>query len=365
MSFKNQTDFSHKQPEKIGILICNLGSPAAPTRSALRRYLKQFLSDPRVVEFPRALWWLVLNGIILNFRPQRSAKAYASVWQDDGAPLLSISAKQADKLRATFEREHPGQIELAWAMRYGQPSIESALDTLCDSGVTRLIVLPLYPQYSASTTASTFDALAEDFRARRYLPELRFVNSYHDKTEYIEALAQSVESHWQTHGRADKLIFSYHGIPLRYLHKGDPYHCHCLKTSRLLQQRLGLNDEECMTAFQSRFGREAWLKPYTDHSIEALAKQGVKSLQVVCPGFSADCLETIEEIDVENRDIFLNSGGERFEYIPALNDNDNHIDALYTLTKNKIEDWLKADTDQKDLEQRHARFEKCPHNRAS
>ncbi|MDP2562326.1 ferrochelatase [Psychrobium sp. 1_MG-2023] len=339
MKYIGKTNFQHSQQQKVGVLLTNLGTPKEPTRKALRVYLKEFLSDPRVVEAPRLLWWMVLNFVILTIRPSRSAKAYQTVWTEQGSPLLLHTKAQTEKVRAQLVETYGDNVVVEFAMRYGQPSISDTLDRMLEQGVTKLVVLPLYPQYSATTTASTFDAIAADFTKRRAIPELRFISHYHDKSAYIEALAQKVEQYWQEHGRADKLILSYHGIPKRYLMQGDPYHCECYKTSRLLGERLGLSSEEYQTTFQSRFGREEWLKPYTDHTLQALPQQGVKSIQVICPGFSADCLETIEEIGIENRDYFLEAGGERFEYIEALNSDDNHIDALVSIVEENLHGW--------------------------
>ena len=232
MKYKNN-QFSHDLPEKVGVLITNLGTPNAPTAKALKPYLKEFLSDPRVVEFPRLIWWLILNGIILNVRPRKSAQAYQTVWTEKGSPLAIHTSAQAEALRAKMHKVYGDDVVVDWAMRYGDPSLTDVLQGMHDQGVRRLIVLPLYPQYSAATNGSTFDALAQDFTHRRWLPELRFINQYHDFSPYIDAVANKVRRHWDEKGRADKLVFSYHGVPLRYLHNGDPYHCYCLKTSRL------------------------------------------------------------------------------------------------------------------------------------
>ena len=346
MKFINTSNFSHdaesSNKTKIGILICNLGTPNAPEASALRPYLKQFLSDPRVVEVPRIIWWCVLNLIILRFRPARAARAYKQVWTDAGSPLACITKAQCEALGKVITEKHGDKVAVEWAMRYGQPSIDSKLQSLMDKGVRKLLVLPLYPQYSATTTASTFDAIADNFKQRRWLPELHFLTGYHQEPAYIIALAESIETHWHEHGKTEKIMFSYHGIPQRYLHNGDPYHCYCLQTTRLVAERLGLEENEYLSCFQSRFGREPWLQPYTDKTLEALAKDGTKSITVLCPGFSADCLETIEEIDEENREIFLEAGGERFDYIPALNDRPSHIHALATLCEKNIKDWLQT-----------------------
>ena len=345
MKYRGSPNFSHAQADKIGVLVTNLGTPQAPSRKALKPYLKQFLSDPRVVEVPRLIWWMVLNLVILNIRPARSAKAYATVWTEDGSPLLVHTRDQADRLRTKLQAEYGEAVVVEFAMRYGEPALDKVIDKMMQQGVRKLLVLPLYPQYCASTTGSTFDALAEDFRQRRWLPELRFINHYHDFDPFIEAMADKIRTHREQHGSADKLIFSYHGIPERYLLNGDPYHCECHKTSRLIAQKLGLDKDAYMTTFQSRFGREEWLKPYTDHTLQGLPEQGVKSVQIVCPGFSADCLETVEEIGEENRDYFLEAGGERYEYIPCLNAEAPHIDALHALIKDNLHGWtLDRDT---------------------
>lgn len=339
MRYINTRDFDHKQADKIGILITNLGTPDEPTPKALKRYLKQFLSDPRVVEVPRVLWWLILNGVILQFRPRRSAKAYASVFTDQGSPLLFHTQAQRDAIALQLQQDGMTDVVVEFAMRYGNPSFDSVLDKLFAQGVRKLLVLPLYPQYSASTSASSFDELARNFMRRRWLPDLRFVSHYPDYPPFIAAAADKIRRHWQQHGRADKLILSYHGIPKRYLLNGDPYHCECYKTSRLIAEQLGLGEDDYLTTFQSRFGREEWLKPYTDDTLKALPAQGVKSVQVFCPGFSADCLETIEEIAEENREYFLHAGGQHYEYISALNAEPQHIDALCQLIKANLQGW--------------------------
>ncbi|NMT63686.1 ferrochelatase [Marinobacter orientalis] len=339
MQYKGTANFRHDHPEKIGVLVTNLGTPDAPTSAALRRYLGEFLWDPRVVEVPRPIWWLILHGIILRIRPSRSAKAYASVWQPGGSPLLTHTASQAEGIRRELQAKYGNNIVVGFAMRYGNPSVSKVLDEMQAQGVRRLLVLPLYPQYSASTSASTFDAIAHDFTRRRWIPDLRFVSHYPDYPPYIEAMANHIRAHWNEHGRSEKLILSYHGVPLKYLEKGDPYHCECHKTSRLLAERLGLSKEDYMTTFQSRFGREEWLQPYTDETLKSLPGKGVKSIDVFCPGFSSDCLETVEEIDEENREYFMEAGGERFSYIPALNATPGHISALAQLIEDNIQGW--------------------------
>ncbi|MDT8427919.1 MAG: ferrochelatase [Pseudomonadales bacterium] len=339
MTFQGSPEFTHQQTDRIGVLITNLGTPDAATPKALRRYLKQFLWDPRVVEIPRPLWWLILHAFILRLRPARSAKAYAEVFTQEGSPLLVHTRKQAKALQAVLEAKGHDQVLVDFAMRYGNPSMNSVLESMFKQGVRKLLVLPLYPQYSASTSASTFDALSADFARRRWLPDLRFISHYHDYPPFLDAAAARIKAHWQQHPRADKLLFSYHGVPLRYLHNGDPYHCECHKTSRLLAERLGLATGDYLTTFQSRFGRAEWLQPYTDATLKSLPGQGVRTVQVFCPGFSADCLETLEEIGVENRDYFLAAGGESYEYISALNDRPEHIDALATLVLDNLQGW--------------------------
>lgn len=339
MKYQSPNNFSHGQVGKIGVLLTNLGTPDAPTPKALRKYLAQFLSDPRVVEVPRLLWKVILHGVILRIRPRRSAHAYSTVWTDQGSPLLWHTQAQTDGVRAELAKRYGDDVVVEFGMRYGNPSIASAIEKLLSQGVRKLVVLPLYPQYSASTSASTFDAISHDFTQRRWLPDFRFISHYHDHPAYIQAVADKIRSHWEQHGKADKLLFSYHGVPRKYLDKGDPYHCECYKTSRLVAENLGLTKDEYITTFQSRFGREEWLKPYTDETMKALPSQGVKALQVVCPGFSADCLETIEEIGEENRDYFLEAGGERFEYIPCLNSDSNHIAALVQILQENLSGW--------------------------
>lgn len=359
MKYKNPHGFSHDQADKIGILVTNLGTPDEPATPALRRYLAEFLGDPRVVEVPRLIWKCILHGVILRIRPPRSAKAYRGVWTEDGSPLAVHTAAQAKALEAHYGAKGD-QYEVAYAMRYGNPSISSVLEEMLQKGVRKLVVLPLYPQYSGSTTGSTFDAIAADFCQRRWLPELRFVNQYCDKPAYIKAIAGSIRQYWQSHERPQKLLFSYHGVPLKYLHNGDPYHCQCLKTTRLIAEELGLTDDQFMTTFQSRFGREPWLQPYTDHTLKALAAGGVEHVQVVCPGFPADCLETIEEIGEENRDYFLEAGGKRFEYIPALNSSDGHIAALVSMIDEQLLGWQVEPPEASVA--RAARAKGCPHN---
>jgi len=335
----SESAFRHDAPPCTGVLLTNLGTPSAPTRAAVRRYLAEFLSDRRVVELPRALWWPVLHGLILRLRPKRAAHAYAKVWTPQGSPLLAISRRQAQALQAALQERFPGPIRVALAMRYGQPSIRAGLEALRDAGARRVLVLPLYPQYSATTTASTFDAVARVLMGWRWLPELRMVTHYHDAPGYIEALARSIRGYWNEHGRGEQLLMSFHGLPRRNLLAGDPYHCECQKTARLLAESLGLGPEEYRVTFQSRFGRLEWLQPYTDATLRELAHQGVNRVDTVCPGFPADCLETLEEMDMQNRDTFLTEGGGEYHYIPALNDGPRHIDFLADLVGAHAANW--------------------------
>lgn len=338
----NKPHFGHDDVDSLGVLVTNLGTPDSQAVRDVRRYLKEFLWDPRVVEVPRPLWWLVLNLVILNTRPRRSAAAYAKVWTAEGSPLLAISRRQAQALQSQLDKQLAAPVKVALAMRYGNPSIAAGLEELRTAGARRILVLPLYPQYSASTTASTFDAVTAELRAWRWLPELRFVNHYHDEPAYIDALAQSVEEYWSANGEPDKLVMSFHGIPKAYFIAGDPYFCECHKTARLLAERLRLPEERWQLTFQSRLGPKEWLQPYTDHTLQALAKDGVKNVQVICPGFSADCLETLEEIAMENREVFLAAGGENYAYIPCLNDQRAHIAMLSGLVAKHVRGWQPA-----------------------
>jgi ferrochelatase len=339
-------DFKHDQSITTGVLITNLGTPDAPTAAALRRYLAEFLWDPRIVDsLPRPIWWLALHGLILRIRPKRSAEAYASVWTDDGSPLLAIAQRQLEALRTELAQRLSGPVVVELGMRYGNPSLASALQKLRAAGARRVLVLPLYPQYSCSTTASTFDAIAEEMKAWRWLPELRFINQYHDETGYIEALAASIREAWAEREQPQKLLFSFHGTPKRFFTEGDPYFCQCQKTARLVAERLGLAEDRWQLTFQSIFGREPWLQPYTIETLRELGGNGVKSVDVVCPGFSADCLETLEEITVENRDAYLEAGGEQFHYIPALNERPDHITALAGLVQKHLAGWPEAEPD--------------------
>lgn len=352
----------HARPERTAVLLVNLGTPDAPTAAALRRYLAEFLWDPRVVEIPRPLWWLILHGVVLRTRPAQSARKYASIWTDAGSPLLVWSRRQAQRLTGQLgEMGH--RVLVRVAMRYGQPSIAAELDALRDDGATRILVLPLYPQYAAATTASTFDAVAAWARQSRRMPEWRFVNQYHDDGGYIDALADSVRRHWQREGRGEKLLMSFHGLPARTLALGDPYHCQCHKTARLLAERLGLKPDDWLVTFQSRLGRAKWLEPYTEPTARRLAAQGVRRLDAICPGFAADNLETLEEVALEVRAAFLQSGGDVFHTIACLNDDDRWIAALAALAERHLQGWPTGSPDPAELErsQQRARAMGAPH----
>ncbi len=338
MTFRTEVPFRHGEAARTAVLVVNLGTPDEPTAPALRRYLREFLSDPRVVEIPRLVWWPILHGIILRTRPARSAAKYATVWTPEGSPLAVWTRRQADALGAKLAADGHGVI-VRHAMRYGQPSVARVMDALRAEGATRVLVLPMYPQYAAATTASVADAVMQWAQQARRQPELRFIGEYHDDAGYIEALALRLQAHWAEHGRADKLVLSFHGVPERSLLMGDPYHCQCHVTARLLAQRLGIARERMVVTFQSRFGKAKWLEPYTEPTLRALAAQGVKSVDVMCPGFVADCLETLEEIAQEAHEAFIEAGGERFAYVPCLNDEPGFIDALAALALRHLQGW--------------------------
>jgi len=338
MAFREEPPFRHGQPATTGVLLVNLGTPDAPTAPALRRYLAEFLSDPRVVEIPRIVWLPLLHGIILRTRPAKSAAKYASIWLPEGSPLAVWTARQA-RLLQTALSEAGHRVLVRPAMRYGEPSIRSVMDGLRADGATRVLVLPLYPQYAAATTASVGDAVMQWSQQARRVPELRFVGEYHDDPGYIGALAAQARAHWAAHGRAERLVLSFHGVPHRSLLMGDPYHCQCLKTARLLGQALEMAPGQMVVTFQSRFGKAKWLEPYTEPTLLALAKQGVRSVDLMCPGFTSDCLETLEEIDQEARAAFLGAGGSNFSYIPCLNDRSEWIAALAAVAERHMLGW--------------------------
>ncbi len=353
--YSAKTAFRHDQEARTGVLLANLGTPDAPTTAALRRYLNEFLSDPRVVEMPRWLWLPILHGVILRTRPTRSARAYRRIWKPDGSPLLSISRRQQTGLAQRLAADGPRAPLVELGMRYGRPSIAEALHRLRDAGVQRLLVFPLYPQYSASTIGSTFDAVAAELRSWRWVPALRMINHYHDHPAYIGALAASIRAYWSDHGRGDRLLFSFHGLPRQYLLQGDPYHCQCQATARLVAESLGLSDEAWLVGFQSRFGPAQWLQPYTDETVRRLGREGVGRLDVVCPGFAADCLETLEEIRLQNAEFFREAGGRELCYIECLNDRPEHLDALHRITRENLHGWTAGPVTGGEARRRRAR----------
>lgn len=337
--YKGTEQPAHNSLPATGILITNLGTPDAPTSKAVRKYLAEFLSDPRVIEISKLIWWPILYGIILTLRPHKSAEAYNKVWTNEGSPLKVISERQVAGLTTRLQQLINGPVVVELAMRYGNPSIRSALERMHAANVRKLLVFPLYPQYSATTTASTFDAVANVLKTWRWIPELRMINHYHDHAGYIAALAESIRLYWAGHGKPDKLLFSFHGLPKKYLVAGDPYFCECHKTARLVATQLQLEADEWTVTFQSRFGPTEWLKPYTGDVLQGWAKSGITNVQLVCPGFSADCLETLEEIQIQYRQIFLEAGGKQFAYIPALNDSAAHLDVLTGIILNHCQGW--------------------------
>ncbi len=339
MSLRPQPAFRHGQAERTALLLVNLGTPDQASAPALRRYLGEFLSDPRVVEIPRLLWWPILHGVILRTRPAKSAAKYKSVWLPQGSPLAVWTQRQAAAVAQKLAAEGHGELIVRHAMRYGNPSLPSVLDAVCAEGATRVLVLPMYPQYAAATTASVGDKVMQWAQATRRVPALRFAGAHHDDAGYIDALAATLQSHWQHHGRGDKLVLSFHGVPRRSLLLGDPYHCQCHKTARLLTQALALPDDDVVVTFQSRFGRARWLEPYTEPTLRALAAQGVGSVDVMCPGFVADCLETLEEIAQEARAAFIEAGGRQFNYVPCLNDSPVWIAALSAIALRHLQGW--------------------------
>lgn len=343
--YRGMSEFEHGRPPRLGVVLVNLGTPEAPTAAALRRYLAEFLSDPRVVEIPRLLWKAILHGIILRLRPKRSARIYAKVWTDQGSPLMTLSQSLTDKIAAELGERLSAPIAVALAMRYGQPAIERVLNELQAQGAERLLVLPLYPQYSSATTGSVADAVFSTLSHWRWVPELRLLGAYHDHPGYIGALADSIRSHWDANGRGEKLLISFHGMPRATLEAGDPYYCHCHKTARLLAERLDLEDTRWEMAFQSRFGAAEWLKPYVAERLAALPGEGVHHLTVVCPGFACDCVETLDEIAMEGREIFLQSGGQRFDYVPALNAETAHVQLQVERILQHASGWPEASAD--------------------
>ncbi len=343
MDKQNCTFGCRGSSDKIGVLIAQLGTPDSPTPSALRRYLRQFLSDRRVIEVNRILWWILLNCIILVTRPRRSAKLYKRVWNKDGSPLLSITKQQAQGVKQRLAGSYSG-IEVAYGMRYGNPSLESALDELIAAGCSKILLFPMYPQYAAATSASTYDAVLPHLLKRRWVPTIRVAEPYYAHPRYIGALAQIINDHLQgLDWKPQRLLLSYHGVPQRYVRNGDPYCCQCVETTEALIPLLKIDRDRVVHTFQSRFGREPWLTPYTDETLEELARDGVKDLAIAAPGFTADCLETIDELGTEGKEEFDEAGGERYSLVPCLNDHDVWLDAMSAIIIEELGSWLNGE----------------------
>lgn len=334
--FLGRTKSIHQTKAKTAILLTNLGTPETPTAKALRTYLREFLSDPRVVEIPRLIWLMILHGIILRIRPKKSAKLYETIWTEEGSPLLVIGKALTNKVNQAISAKYQDEVVVDLAMRYGEPSISKALDNFQQQGVQNIIVLPLYPQYAGPTTGSTFDAVFNSVKTWRWIPSIHFISSYHDHPLYIKALANSVNEHVAQFGKPDKFVLSYHGMPKLFLDQGDPYYCFCHKTTRLLIAELGWQEGDYIMSFQSRFGKAEWLKPYTDETLETLAQQGNKHVAIISPAFSADCLETLEELAHENKETFIEAGGEEYHYIGALNDRDDHCQMVLDIVEQHL-----------------------------
>ena len=350
MTYQNEPTFTHGTPAKTGILLINLGTPDAPTAQAVRPYLKEFLGDPRVVEIPRAIWWLILNGIILNTRPKKSAAKYATIWMPEGSPLRVHTEKQTALLQGYLSQRTKAPYVVDYAMRYGNPSIASVLRKLKEQNCQRILVVPMYPQYAASSSGTAFDIVFAELIKMRNAPALRTIKNFHDHPGYIQALANNISDYWMKNGRPEKLVMSFHGLPQYTLDKGDPYHCECQKTGRLLAEELGLRPGQYTISFQSRFGKAEWLKPYTAATLAELGRQKTKRVDMVCPGFVADCLETLEEIAMEGKEDFQHAGGGEYHYIPCLNERDDWMHALTDLVMDNLHGWL-IEPDKAELEQ--------------
>lgn len=331
--FMAKSQHPDQQNSNVGVLLVNLGTPSAPTARAVSSFLREFLSDSRVVDLSPILWWFILNGVIVPLRSGKVARNYREIWHSEGSPLLVNSLLQRDKLQLLLNQEQKNSFVVELGMTYGQPSISSGLKKLRDQGIRKFLIFPLYPQYTATTTAAVFDAVNRELAMWSWLPELRFVNHYADEPLYINAVVESIQTYWTQHQRGNILLISFHGIPERYFHQGDPYYCYCHKTARLIAEKLGLSEDQWRMVFQSRFGREPWLKPYCDQTLRDLPREGKRNVDIICPGFSADCLETLEEINIRNRAVFTQAGGEVYHYIPALNDSPQHLHALMEIIK--------------------------------
>ena len=355
MRYKTEPSYAHGTVEKTAVLLINLGTPEAPTAAAVKPYLREFLSDSRVVEIPKAVWWLILNGIILNTRPKKSAAKYASVWMPEGSPLKVHTERQATLLQGYLgEKTKGASVVVDYAMRYGNPSIPDVLVRLKAQNCQRILLVPLYPQYAASATATALDAVFGEMQKMRNMPAVRSIKHFHDDAAYIKATAQNIRDYWTLHGRPDKLLMSFHGVPRYTLEKGDPYHCECLKSGRLIAEELGLGKDQYTISFQSRFGKAEWIKPYTTATLKELGMQHTRRVDVVCPGFVADCLETLEEIAQEGKEDFQHAGGGEYHYIPCLNERPDWIHALTELVLENLHGWLQK-PDPVQLEQSRLR----------
>ncbi|MBG61094.1 MAG: ferrochelatase [Woeseiaceae bacterium] len=343
----SEKDFSHGTPNSVGILLVNLGTPDNTKTSSVRRYLRQFLSDPRVIEVPKVIWWFVLNLFILPFRPSKSAEAYKEIWTKEGSPLLLYSEEITKKIQKSFNgRELKNDFHVELAMSYGKPSIENSLNKLRKKNVRRILLLPMYPQYSSTTTGSVFENVTKVLSKQRWIPEFRHINQYHDNKAYIETISESIKEFWKSNGTSDRLLFSFHGLPKKMLLEGDPYHCQCYKTARLVSEKLELSEDDWFVSFQSRLGPTKWLEPYTDETLKSWGEKKSGVVDVICPGFSVDCLETLEEIAMENAEYYEEAGGKKLRYIPALNSQQKHISFLINLIEKNISDWIHESTEQ-------------------
>lgn len=346
MTYYNpEPEYKHGDQLKVGILLANLGTPDAPTAKAVRPYLKQFLMDKRVVEIPRFIWWWILNCIILVFRPKKSAEKYAQVWMKEGSPLLVHAERQTNLLRGYLGQKVKSPFAIELGMSYGNPSMQSAIEKLKAQHCNKILVFPLYPQYAASSTAASLDAVWKTLLKVRNVPAIRTIKHYHDHPAYIQALAANIHQFWQVNGKPEQLIMSFHGVPKFHLMKGDMYHCECHKTGRLLAEALDLDKDQYQIAFQSRFGKQEWLKPYLASTLKTLGKAKTKRIDVICPGFSSDCLETLEEIAMEGKGIFQSHGGGDYNYIPALNESEAWIRAMTDIALENLQGWVSADWD--------------------
>ncbi len=346
----SEPTYQHDSQSRTGILLINLGTPEAPTAKALRPYLKQFLSNSRVIELSPWLWNIVLYGFILNFRPKKSAEKYAQIWMPEGSPLKVHTERQTKLLRTLLEKNLQPAPIVEYAMNIGNPSISTVLQQMKARGCERILTIPLFPQYASSSTAAAMDGVFDSLKNMRNMPAIRSIKQYHDNPGYIAALAQNITEYWQQHGKPNKLIMSFHGIPRKTLDQGDPYHCSCQKTGRLLAAALELNPDQYQVCFQSRFGAAKWLTPYTSEALEQLGQANTARVDVVCPGFVSDCLETLEEIAIEGKETFVKAGGKDFHYIPCLNERDDWIQTLSDLATANLHGWLDQEKSAEETE---------------